>query len=152
MNVNALKNQFISFLRLNGVIEEFFDNFQKAGVFQSISDLCSSVKREEYVLYAFDWAKSKHGKEFWRRISLMWANSDPNRFCDKPDKYMTPFALGEVVKHEVHGDIVATESKDCACVGCVFSTRTLCTNDGTFGCTPYSRGDRYNVIYKKKCE
>ena len=148
MSPNALKNQLIYFLRLHGILKQYMDNVSSNGNFPSMLELCERVERKYLIAYSFNWNKSKEGKKYWTHYHNIWVKSGNKKFCKKPDSYMMPYSVGQVIKHPTHGDIVAHET-DGGCSGCVFLIGKHCKNDGSYGCTPYGRGDNKNVIFKK---
>lgn len=151
MNANTLKNQFIKFLRAYGILGEFMRNFEEKSAFSSIVEMFDAVKHKDAVKACFKWSETKEGYEFWNRYHQIWSNTNPARFCSKPDDYMVTHPVGAVIKHEELGELVVTVVKS-SCVGCAFYQKNReCTNGKHYACTPYSRGDRNNVIFKKKC-
>jgi hypothetical protein len=149
MNANEVKNQFLSFLRKNGIVKEYMDNFMNAGRIKSLIELCDNVPTNDIISYSFDWSTSKQGRGFWLHYHKMWSESDKKSFCSKPPDWMMPYSVGHVFSHQELGNLIVSRTSKGLCQGCVFNEKSGCTNGGQYACTPYGRGDGENVIFKK---
>lgn len=150
MTPNGLKNQLIWFLRKNGALSEFMREFEEHSQFASVIEMCDAVKWYEIFKYCFTWNNTTNGRSFWARLDKLWVNGNPMSYCDKPDDYMMTYSIGQVIDAGEDGMIEVREAVDCTCKGCVFSVHSVdCGNKHRYSCTPYSRGDAKQVIFKK---
>lgn len=78
---------FIAFLRVNGCLDEFRDNFYG---FNNCNFFCRDMWEimggdEYFVNRAFDWSGTSQGRDFWKDIDRKWAiqcrNADAACLC-----------------------------------------------------------------------